>query len=397
MGAYLDRLNAQYDEINAGIDELVNRAADDERDVTDDEQKQVDRDRGRLSELETAIEHYSELEKRNAKIAALRGSVPVTPVTRSTAPAAEEYDIAREFPTPADYAITVHRAVVLHDTDAQEKLNRATAHQTTAQNPGLIPRPILGPVINLIDSNRPFINSITRRPLPTGKFDRPMITQHVLVDKQAAEKDLTASQYMKVETMPVSATTYAGHLNISRQDIKWTTPAILNIVFEDFAAMYALRTCDDASGQFIASLTNTPVDIPTADAAGVTEALYAAAAAGLSAGNALPDTLWVSPDVWATLGGMTNQYGQQSFPSLTLTGTSGNPLGLRLVVEQHFDAGTMVMGPSRFLEWYEDVDGLMQVGEPDVLGQLVGYAGFGAFLNTVPVAFSSFTFPVPVP
>jgi hypothetical protein len=72
-------------------------------------------------------------------------------------------------------------------------------------------------------------------------------------------------------------------------------------------------------------------------------------------------------------------------------------MGLRLVVDPNFAAGTLVMGPSRFAEWYEDVDGLMQVGEPDVLGQLVGYAGYGAFLNVRPEAFTAFTAPVVVP
>jgi hypothetical protein len=53
----------------------------------------------------------------------------------------------------------------------------------------------------------------------------------------------------------------------------------------------------------------------------------------------------------------------------------------------------MVAGPSNLVEWYEDVDGLMQVQEPDVLGQLVGYAGFGAFINVNPDAFTRFTVP----
>ena len=35
----------------------------------------------------------------------------------------------------------------------------------------------------------------------------------------------------------------------------------------------------------------------------------------------------------------------------------------------------------------------MQVGEPDVLGQLVGYAGFAAFLNVAPDAFTAYTLP----
>jgi hypothetical protein len=101
--------------------------------------------------------------------------------------------------------------------------------------------------------------------------------------------------------------------------------------------------------------------------------------------------------VWGVLGGSHTEQGNPGFPSLSLTSTGGNPLGLKLVVDPHFPAGTMIMGPSRLCEWYEDVDGLMQVGEPDVLGQLVGYAGFGAFLNVAPAAYSKFTAPVPAP
>lgn len=404
MGAYLDRLHAQYDEARQGIDAIIDRAAADNRDVTDDEQVQVDRDQAQLATLQTAIEHYTDLDQRTGKVAGLRGQV--TPIARTTAPAdpPEAYDIAREFPTPGDYAVTLHRAMVHKSPDAIAAIDRATAHQKLADNPGLIPRPILGPVVNMIEGSRPFIQSITRRPLPTGKFDRPKITQHVEVGKQAAEKDLTASQKMLVGLLPVQAATYAGHLNISRQDIKWTSPGILNIVYDDFATIYAIRTCEDASAQFLASIAGqdpTPVppaaDGEAANGQGVTAALYTAVAAQLSASDQLPDTLWVSPDVWAQLGGMANPMGAQSFPSLSLTNQGGNPLGLRLVVDQHFPAGTMVAGPSRFVEWYEDVDGLLQVGEPDVLGQLVGFAGYGAFVNVAPEAFSVFELPAVAP
>lgn len=396
MGAYLDRLNAQYDEIRDGIAALVDRAADENRDVTDAEQTQVDRDRGRLSELQTAIGHYSELDAQTARVAELRRSAPA-PVARTTqaAQAADAYDVEREFPTVGDYAITVHRAFALKDADAIAKLDRATAHQLLADNPGIIPRPVLGPVVNLIDTSRPFINSITRKALPAGSFDRPQITQHVLVGKQAAEKTLTESQKMVIGKLPVTADTYAGHLNISRQDIKWTSPGILSIVFEDFAAIYAQVTDNDAADAFVTSVVSAPVAIADATPAAITAALYGAAAAGMGQAMYPPDTLWVSPDVWATMGGSTTPQGNPGFPSLSLTSNSGNPLGLKLVVDPHFAAQTMIMGPARLCEWYEDVDGLMQVGEPDVLGQLVGYAGFGAFLNVVPDAFSKFTPPPP--
>lgn len=398
MGSYLDRLNRQYDEITNGITALIDRAAEDDRDVTDAEQAQVDRDRGRLDDLRAAIEHYSGLETANGRVQELRRSVPTTPAqTRTDREPEAEYDVAREFPTPGDYAVMIHRATALRDPEAVAALERATAHQTTADNAGVIPRPVLGPVINFLNATRPFINAITNRPLPAGKFDRPRITQHVAVGVQAAEKTLTESQKMLIDDIPVTAKTYAGHLNISRQNIKWSSPSILNIVYDDFAAMYALATCEDAAAQFLASVAgNTPVPIGSATVADINTAFFGAAAAAMSSSGVPADTLFASPDVWALLGGMTNSQDAPAFPSLSLTSSSGNPLGLRLVVDEHFADGTLIMGPARVAEWYEDLDGLMQVGEPDVLGQLVGYAGYGAFVNVNPEAFTVFTAPDPV-
>jgi HK97 family phage major capsid protein len=394
MGAYLDRLNQQFDEVRDGISTLIDRAADEKRDVTDDEQKQVDRDKARMAELQTAIAHYSEIDQQAGKVAALRSATPPTVTTRVqvTEP---EYDIAREFPTVGDYAITVHRAMTMRDPVAREKLDRATAHQKLADNPGIIPRPVVGSLLNDIDASRPFINSISRKPLPAGAFDRPVITQHVAVDKQAAEKDLTASQKMLIGKLPVVADTFAGHLNISRQDIKWTSPGILSIVFQDFADVYANATDNEACEDFAASVVNT-APIATWDAAGLYAAIYGAAANSLSTVNSLPDTVWVSPDVWGRLGGVTTGMGQPMFPGMNPGGLSGSPMGFSLVVDKNFPDSTMIQGPSKYAEWYEDVDGLMQVGEPDVLGQLVGYAGFGAFLNVRPETFTKFTVPAPV-
>jgi HK97 family phage major capsid protein len=395
MGVYLDRLHTQFDEIQDGVTEIANRAAEENRDINDEETKVIDRDKTRMAELETAISYHTEIESRTDKVTALRERVPAT--ARQTTPARApepEYDLAREFSGPGDYAITVHRAMMLKDPAAVERLERATAHQKTTDNPGLIPRPILGPVINLIDGARPFVNSCARKALPAGSFDRPVITQHVAVDIQAAEKDLTASREMKIGKIPVAAKTFAGHLNISRQDVKWTSPGILNIVFEDFAAVYAIRTCDDASASFIASVTNAPVAAGGDTGPDIIAALFGVAAASLEATNTLPDTLYVSPDVWGQLGGMTNGVnGAPSFPSLSVTDTAGNPLGMGLVVDPHFPNGTMISGPSKFNEFYEDVDGLLQVQEPDVLGQLVGYAGFTAYVNVAPTAFTPVTIP----
>lgn len=394
MGAYLDRLNSEFDSIRTGIDTLVNRAADDNRDVTEDEQKQVDRDQARLTDLGKAITHYTQLETDAQSVADLRAKVrPAPQLVRSGPDKPAPYALTDDFPTAGDYAVTLHRAMVAKAPDAIEKVERATQHQLLADNPGLIPATVLGPVVNLIDSTRPFIQSITKRPLPAGKFSRPYVDQHVAIAEQTQEKTLTASQKLTVLDLDVVAKTYAGHLNISRQDIKWTSPGILQIVFDDFAVVYAITTCGVACADFVASITSAAVPITAATGEAVTQALYQGAAAALDSGGGLPDTLWCAPDAWAQMGGMFNANGSAAFPSLSLTSQGGNPLGLRLVVDQHFPAGTMIAGPSRLAEWYEDVDGLMQVGEPDVLGQLVGYAGFAAFLNVAPDAFTKYTLP----
>ncbi|MBD3941955.1 hypothetical protein IF188_09635 [Microbacterium sp. NEAU-LLC] len=402
MGKYLDALTAQFDEITTGIDEILDRAADEGRDVTKDEQELINRDRTKADELKKSIDYYSELEVQRGKVAEARGRVPQQPRQTSTAVVVErdkdpDKEIVELFPTMGDYIVTVARAL-RGDKAAGELIQRATAHQTTADNPGLLPRPIVGPVITAVANDRPFLASIPNKRLPINNFDRPIITQHLAVGKQAAEKDLTASQVLKVGKLPVSAETFAGHLNISLQDIRWTQPGIMQIVAEDFIHRYAVETDKSATEDFVASVTNAAIAAELTGA-GVTSALFEAAAANMSVadGAPLPDTLWVAPDIWGALGSLVNNYGAQIFPSVTPTSATGNPLGVRLIVDAFFPAGTAIVGPSRFLEWYEDVAGLMQVAEPDMLGQLVGYAGFGAFLNTKPELFTPLTLTAPAP
>jgi HK97 family phage major capsid protein len=329
-------------------------------------------------------------------VQAVRARVPQTPTVQRTSQEPEHVPTLQdEFPTLGDYMVTVSRALS-GDTVAAERIERATADQTTADNPGLIPRPILGPVVNLMDTSRPFIASITNRPLPaSGAFDRPVITQHVAVAKQAGEKTETASRKMVIGKLPVAPDTFAGHVDISRQDIRRTTPGIMQIIAEDFGTQYALETDSAAVAAFVASILAVPIVITDWTADAVMGAIFEAAAVPLAAHNAvaLPDTFWVSPDVWGQLGSITSPNGNLIFPSLTPGATTGNVLGLRLVVDPFFTPGSGYLGSSRLAEWYEDVDGLLQVADVPLYGQTVGYAGDGAFLNTSPASFSKLSFP----
>jgi hypothetical protein len=409
MGKYLDRLNSQFDEITAGVEEILNRAADENRDVTKDEQDLVERETKKADDLKKSIDHYSSIEKTRSDVEVTRSKLPATvstPKRQTTQVVEREQKLTDMFPTPGDYMVTVARAL-RGEKDAGEVIERAlgilerdttTQHQTTSDNPGLIPVPILGPIITLVDDARPFIQSITTSPLPAGKFDRPKITQHVAVGKQAAEKSRTESRKLLIDKLPVEASTYAGHLNVSRQDIKWSQPAIMTILAEDFAHEYAMETDADAVAQFVDGVSADGYSITVADWTPqyLRGALFEAAGVPFEKGEPAgsPDTFWMAADVWAYLGSLVNDNGVPFFPLLNPTPENpGTILGYKPVIDPYFPAGTAVIGKGSLVEWYEDLDGLIQVSEPDVLGQLVGYAGYGALLNTAPQVMSVLTLP----
>jgi hypothetical protein len=70
--------------------------------------------------------------------------------------------------------------------DAAERLDihRAAAHQKTSDNAGLIPTPILGPVVSFIDTNRVLVTQLGPRQPPGQTWSRPKVTQHTSVGLQ---------------------------------------------------------------------------------------------------------------------------------------------------------------------------------------------------------------------
>src|SRR5205085_10839022 len=79
----------------------------------------------------------------------------------------------------------------LEDRGAAAKFEQfQRAHQTTADTPGILPVPVVGPVWTSITSRRPAIEAATIRPLPAGgkTFQRPYVSRHTDVGTQTAEK-----------------------------------------------------------------------------------------------------------------------------------------------------------------------------------------------------------------
>jgi hypothetical protein len=388
---YLDRLLEQREQMRADSQSILENAAAEGRDVTDSERDVVQGHFRSIESLDKEIEPIHKAELRQAshdkQVAELTRAVTAKRPDPAAGPTGGQLDYYRGKPGHwlADWGQK------LRDPSAAQRIMRAhaeyrvVADQKLADNPGIVPIPVLGPVGNELPSARPFIDSVSNRPMPAGgsTFNRPRITQHSLVGVQATEKTQLASQKLTITSTTVTKKTFGGTLDISFQDRDWTDPAILSIAVSDLQAVYAQETDNAAADAALAATTGTFVLIDAAADGAARAAIMTASSQIFANVKQRPDTVWMSPDEYAKWGAMTNTAGGQvSFPGMqdATTDTGGVLMGLRVVVDANFAAKTMIIGVSSQFEHYETVGGLLAVTEPTILGYTIAYYGYVADL-----------------
>jgi hypothetical protein len=368
------------------------------RDLTDAERSLLDASRGRIAALDEQIKPLAEFE-------ALRGQHDETlaglpqPAGRATPRRIDGPERPPLYRSAGAFLVDYMRANGIlergvRDDAALARVMQSRADQTTGDTPGILPTPIVGQVVNIIDANRPLIVSLGgAKPLggiPGLTFSRPHIAQHVQVGKQTAEKTALPSQKMSIQPIPFTKETWGGSVDISRQDIDWTSPAAWDILVRDLADVYAIETEGAVADAFTVAATGTPVPLGAAGSAPSlaewSTALYTAAMRSYNAGKRMPDRIWCSLDVWAALGSLVD-VARPVFPQNTTdennaAGTAsladfrGDVLGLPRIVAPMFSDGTCIVGPSNLFEVYEEVIGLLSVIEPSILGVEVAYGGY---------------------
>jgi HK97 family phage major capsid protein len=380
----LARYVGEIEERQKFIDGMVEDAEKDQRDLTPQEMELVTRARDRIGvcneqmqPLEESRRISTESNDRLASLAKYMGE-------RETPAADVQYRSA------GDYVLDYWRAGLGVEESSRrlELFHRAAAHQTTADNPGLLPEQILAPIISFIDASRPVVTAFGPRHLPSGAWARPKITQHVNVAPQVGEKTELVSRKMNITKIPVTAQTFGGYVNVSRQDIDWTQPAIMDLVIADLAAVYsretekafcaALDAATTPGGTFVGA-SATPAEI-----AGVIWAAVGASYVTMQgAGRTL---ILVSPDMLAAVGPLFPPYNPLNSQSPGFSagdyasGVQGSISGIPVIASAGFDAGTMIIANTAAAEVYEDRLGSLQVVEPSVLGVQVAYAGYFADL-----------------
>lgn len=411
MNLVLERLREQRAEQLATMDAILSQVQD--RDLVDAERNLLDAARERVIAIDAQIDPLEAFEDlraaHNDRVSAL--PVPAGPRARPDGGRVDGADRAPQYSSAGAYLVDylrangiLERGVI--DPQAAARIQQVRiANQTTADTPGILPTPIVGPVVSLIDSNRPLVVSLGgARPLggiPGTTFTRPKITQHTQVGPQTAEKTELPSRKMTITPVSFAKQTYGGTVDISRQDIDWTSPAAWDILIRDLADVYAIQTETAIAAAFKTAATGTPVVVAGDTLADWSTALYTAAAQSYSAGLRMPDRIWCSLNVWAALGSLVDTarlvmppaQTEQPAGSASLADFRGDVIGLPRIVVPTLPPGTCIVGPSSLYEAYEEVIGLLSVVEPSILGVTVAYGGYVAYGSLAGPAFVPLTPP----
>lgn len=377
--AMFSRLENEVDERKQFIDGIVEAAHSSNRDIDPKEMELITRakDRivilnGQLDPLRDTIRIANDSSKRVREMA--------TELATARSP---EMGQKVEYRSAGAYIADLYFGAMGDQASSQrlELFHRAAAHQTTADNPGLIPQQIVQPVVNFIEVARPLIGSVGPIDLGSGAWSYARVTQHTQVGKQAGEKTELASRKMLVTTTPLGADTFGGYVNVSKQNINRSSPAILDMVIADLAQQYAIETEDEMGTVMVAAATAGPVIPATPTGADIATAIWGAAGSVFAATKGQGRTIIaVSPDMLGMIGPIFPPINPQNafstgFSTPSVQGDVGSVAGLTVIMSAGLNPGTILVYSTAAVKAFEFLYGNLQVVEPSVWGVQVGYAG----------------------
>ena len=331
-------------------------------------------------------------------------TIPAVEATIPTAPIFAQAKRKFVMPTAAEYLAAMHAGGdTFHNVNAaykeavrdqQTALQAAAGDVLTTDTPGLLPVPVLGPVFQDLNFVRPVVTAFGARSMPSTPsktFTRPTITTHTSAATQTEGSAVSATT-MVIAANTVTKSTVAGQVTLTMQDMDFTDPASMNIILNDLAGEYLIKTDDIAADALVAGKTasGSTWTVNATDPSSLIESLYDAAREITEDSNYFPTHLCVSPDVWQKLGqqldsskrpvlGYTTDgvLGQNSIGKVGgLAYTAMDVFGLKLVVDNNFANGTMLVVYAPGFEIYEAQQGVLSIANPSTLSRTFSYYGY---------------------
>ena len=277
------------------------------------------------------------------------------------------------------------------DRDAQQLVQAALADNTTTTGAGVVPTRFLTEVIGVLDTSRPFVDSISRDALPDAGMDFkiPRRTQKPTVAEQVYEGDGVSSTAATFDYLTVDVKTFGGGERISRQLIERSDPAFLDRLILEMASAYAQKVDDWAYDQVIAALGSAN----DSSGASIAEAVGQAISDSWDVMRFSPNNLLVAPSTTSEFGfdsllkavdsdnrplfsGATQLVNQPG--NINVPGASGSVMGLNLVVDGNLGAAAEpLVYPSAAATFYESAGAPVQVSVQDVNSLEVDVAVYG--------------------
>jgi hypothetical protein len=334
-------------------------------------------------------------------------SIPTSPLY---AQAAREFTL----PSAGEFMAALHaggqtfanmnKAVADYTASKRTNIQAAAGDVITTDTPGLLPIPVLGPLVQDLNFLRPVCEAVGVRAYPDNgqqkTFVRPTITTHTSVAAQSSELAAVSATTMVIASNSVTKTTLAGQVTLSAQDISFTSPAAMQLILNDLMGEYMIASDNLAADNLLTAATSSGVwDLSVAD---LLKSVYDSAVDISNGRNWTPTHMFVSPDVWGQLGQLADTTGRPVFPfigagltgqnalgSASASSWNGNPLGLQLVVDSNFAAKTMIItrvgqGQGDAYEYYEAPQSLMSFENPSVLGRTMSFHGYCSTFAAVP-------------
>ena len=291
-------------------------------------------------------------------------------------------------PSPAEYISAFLTGGARFDA-MQDGIRAAAPDVINTDLPGILPVPIVQPVYNNFIGNRPVVDAIGARAMPGGGkvFIRPKVVTHTTIGVQSAENATLDDGTFVVDDLQVTKGSYGGFVTLSEQAIDFTTPEVIGLLLDDMGRIYANQTDNVAADALVAGSTTDETFVGSlTDPAAWALWVSTSAQVILSASNGnLPTHLFVSPDRWGNLLGLSDTSKRPLFPNigpmnaygdLAVTSDMGMAFGLRVVVDRNFAAGTTIIGDASGFECYEQQKGAISVDVPSTLSRTIAFRGY---------------------
>jgi HK97 family phage prohead protease len=285
------------------------------------------------------------------------------------------------------------------DTDARD-LVAALQIATTTENTGMVPPNYLRDVIGIIDSSRPFIDSIERAPLPTTglKIYTPVLGAQAIVG-ETAEGVEAASQDTAVTFQENTIVKFFGANRVNVELLDRSDPSFLDLLVRELAASYAQKT--DAYALGLARDT-------AVGSSG--SSIYKAIADGIADSYGVmrftPNRLVVHPTAagtisYADLLGAEDGNDRPLFAAaipqnagglITQGSTQGTVAGLSLVVDPNYTGDQFALVyPSAAMRFHESAQFELRANIVNTGQVEIGLYGYVCAVNRYPTAFRKLT------